>query len=54
MIAKVYLNRSKEYLIDKEFINYLELLKYLKYVKDNNEELYKRTKVQIEKLHICN
>ena len=54
MIAKVYLNRSKENLIDKDFLKYTLFFKYLKTLKENSEDLYKRTKVQLEKSHIGN
>ncbi len=54
MIAKIYLNRSKEYLIDKRLIDYTRFFKYLKVLKNNNETLYKNTKLQIEKSHISN
>ena len=54
MIAKVYLNKSKEWLIDKDFLKYTLLFKYLKILKENNEPLYKSAKVQIEKSHIGN
>ena len=54
MIAKVYLNKSKEYLIDKDFLKYTLLFKYLKVLKENNKSLYKSTKMQLEKLHISN
>lgn len=54
MIAKVYLNRSKEYLIDRVFLRYTMLYKYLKVIKPHDERLYKNAKVQIEKSHIGN
>lgn len=54
MIAKVYLNKSKDYLIDKDFLKYTLLFKYLKILKENNEPLYKSTNVQLAKSHIGN
>ncbi len=54
MIAKVYLNRSKEYLIEKDYLKYISLFKYLRILKEQNENLYKNTKLQIEKSHIRN
>ena len=40
--------------IDKDFLKYTLLFKYLKVLKETNEALYKSTRVQLEKSHIGN
>ena len=48
MKPNIYYELIKKYFSD-DYYKYVKELKYLKIVKQNNEGLYKNTKVQIEK-----
>ncbi len=55
MIANVFLDRSKEYIISKEYINYLvelETLNYLKKLNVINQTIYDKAILYLKKLYI--
>lgn len=57
MIANVFLNRSKEYLINKNFIDYymeIELLNYIRRLGLIDDDNLIKAKLEIKKSHIGN
>lgn len=57
MIANVFLNRSKEYLINKNFIDYhmeIELLNYIRRLGLIDDDNLIKAKLEIKKTHIGN
>lgn len=57
MIANIFLNRTSENIISKNFIQYLIQLENLKNLRNKDlisEEVYLKSKVQIKKRYISN
>lgn len=57
MIANVFLNRSKEYLIAKNFIDYyreIELINYIRRLGLIDDDNLIKAKIEFKKLHIGN
>ncbi len=55
MISNIFLNRTTDYIISKDFIQYLLQLEALKYLRNKDllsDEVYLKSKVQIKKSHI--
>ena len=55
MISNIFLNRTTDYIISKDLIQYLLQLETLKYLRSKDllsDEVYLKSKVQIKKSHI--
>lgn len=57
MVANVFLDRSNEYIIPVNYIEFLVMLEALKYLKKEKliqDDLYERVILQLKKSHIGN